>query len=134
MAGIVRTYSYSMGFKVNGEKIPDPSVYTGKASALDSEGGRDANGKLHRCMVAMKHPVKLEYNGISWAMMESILSKMTAPGFNFTFPDPMHGVLTMHAYVGDRDWETLMAPGAQDEDGKWKQKWFGNLKFSVIEY
>lgn len=132
MAGIVRTYNYSMGFKVNGVAIPDPAVFTGKASALDTEGGRDATGTLHRNMVATKRPVKMEYHGISWKMMETIMSKMTGASFNFTFPDPMYGTITIKGYVGDRDWETIMAAGAQE--GNWKERWYGNLNFSVIEY
>lgn len=121
-----------MGFKVNDVAIPDPAVFTGKASALDTEGGRDATGTLHRNMVATKRPVKLEYHGISFAMMEKIMSKMTGSYFSFTFPDPMNGLTTIKAYVGDRDWETTIANGSQA--GAWKERWFGNLNFSVIEY
>lgn len=132
MAGIVRTYNYSMGFKVNGVAIPDPAVFTGKASALDTKGGRDATGTLHRNMVATKRPLKLEYHGISWKMMETIMNKMTGASFKFTFPDPMSGMITIRAYVGDRDWETIMAAG--EREGNWKERWYGNLNFSVIEY
>ena len=132
MVNIVRAYNYEMGFQVNGSPIPDPAVFTGKASALDTEGGRDATGTLHRNMVATKRPLKLEYHGISWKMMETIMSKMTGSSFKFTFPDPMSGTITITAYVGDRDWETIMANGARE--GDWKNRWFGNLNFSVIEY
>ena len=135
MAGVVRTYNYSMGFKINGTAIPDPAVFTGKASALDTEGGRDATGTLHRSMVATKHPLKLEYKAIGWDMMETILSKMTGASFQFTYPDPMHGPKTIKAYVGDRDWETIMAPGETSSDSNgWKRNWYGNLTFSVIAY
>ena len=132
MINIIRAYNYDMGFQVDGSPIPDPAVFTGKASALDTEGGRDATGTLHRNMVATKHPLKLEYHGISWAMMEYIMGKMTGSSFNFTFPDPMGDMMTIKAYVGDRDWETTMAGGGRD--GDWKNRWFGNLNFSVIEY
>ena len=136
MAAIVRRYNYEMGFAVNGEPIPDPSVFTGKGSALDSMGNRDATGTLHRAMVAYKHPVKLEYHNITFAMMQEIMSKMTDESFQFTFPDPMDGLITVKAYVGDRDWDTVEARdsvGSGDDVG-WKGAWLGNLSFSVIEY
>ena len=66
---IVRTYNYKMGFKVNNVAIPDPSGFTGKVSDLDTEGGRDATGTLHRHRVATKFPLKLQYNAISYEMM-----------------------------------------------------------------
>lgn len=131
----VRGYKYKMGFAVNGAAIPDPSVFTGKASALDSSGGRDATGTLHRAMVATKHPLKLEYNSISFAMMESIMSKMKGESFNFTFPDPLDGLITMKAYVGDRDWETQLAGSKPNtRSASWKDEWMGNLSFSIIEF
>ena len=134
---IVRGHKYDMGFRVNGSAIPDPSVFTGAASALDSQGSRDANGLLHRKMVAMKHPLKLEYHSISWTMMETIMSKLTGESFRFTFPDPADGYITITAYVGDREWVTQFARGPVDRSGtddSWKQQWFGDLSFSVIEY
>lgn len=133
----IRGYRYEMGFKVNGVAIPDPAVFTGAASALDSEGGRDANGTLHRKMVAMKHPLKLEYHSISWEMMETIMSKMTGESFQFTFPDPADGYITIKAYVGDREWGTAMARSRVDQSRRtksWKGNWIGDLSFSVIEY
>lgn len=133
----IRGYRYEMGFKVNGVAIPDPAVFTGAASALDSKGGRDANGTLHRKMVAMKHPLKLEYHSISWEMMETIMSKMTGESFQFTFPDPADGYITIKAYVGDREWGTAMARSRVDQSRatkSWKGNWFGDLSFSVIEY
>lgn len=131
----VREYKYLMGFAVNGSAIPDPSVFTGKASALDSSGGRDATGTLHRAMVATKHPLKLEYNSISFAMMSSIMGKMTGESFNFTFPDPKDGLITIKAYVGDREWETQIANGKPDtKRTNWKESWMGNLSFSIIEF
>ena len=134
---IVRNYNYEMGFKVNGTKIPDPSVFSGKASALDSEGGRDANGLLHRKMVATKHPLRMEYHGISFSMMRTIMAKMTGESFEFTFPDPKDGYITIKAYVGDREWEVLMAHKSVDTTGKsndWKTGWYGDLSFSIIEF
>ena len=133
----IRDLKYRMGFKVNGEPTPDPSVYTGKASALDAEGGRDATGTLHRAMVATKHPIKLEYHGITFATMEEIMGKLRGESFQFTMPDPLEGTITIKAYCGDRDWTTEMATeeaGTSAYDADWKRGWLGNLNFSVIEF
>lgn len=132
---IVRGYSYRMGFQINGSPIPDPSVFTGAASALDTSGGRDATGTLHRAMVATKHPLKLEYHSITFDAMESIMSKMRGDSFQFTFPDPLEGYITIKAYVGDREWETQAAQNqVQEQSTTWKRSWLGNLSFSVLEY
>lgn len=165
MAAIIRDYKYQMGFKVDSVKIPDPSVFTGADSALDSKGGRDATGKLHRNMVARKHPLKIEYHNIPFAMMSEIMSLMQGQSFKFTFPDPMMGVITIKAYAGDLEWTVAQAPekattshsrsqggggsasnasggggsvlpdgSVVEEQDTWKNSWFGDLKFSVIEY
>lgn len=139
---VVRDLKYRMGFQVNGSPIPDPSVFSGRASALDSSAGRDANGTLHRAMVTKtpKRPVKLEYHEITYAQMRSIMTKMTAASFKFTFPDPVYGSVTIKAYVGDREWdvhqarEAVEADSGNDNAGEWKHDWLGDLKFSVIEY
>lgn len=135
---IVRGHNYRMGFRVNGAVIPDPSGFSGKVSALDSEGSRDANGTLHRKMVATKRPLKLEYKSITYATMRSIMSLMTGESFQFTYPDPAGGSITIKAYVGDRDWNVLRAGGEVKEVGKgvdsWENEYFGDLSFSVIEY
>lgn len=135
MMAIVRGYSYRMGFQIDGSPIPDPSVFTGAASALDTSGGRDATGTLHRAMVATKHPLKLEYHSITFDVMENIMSKMRGDSFQFTFPDPLEGYITIKAYVGDRAWETQAAQNqVQEQSTTWKRSWLGNLSFSVIEY
>lgn len=132
---ILRDHSYRMGFAVNGSPIPDPAVFTGKASALDTSGGRDATGTLHRAMVATKHPIKVEYHSITFEMMESIMGKMRGESFQFTFPDPLEGLITIKAYVGDRDWETQEARAqSNSKNTAWKGDWLGNLSFSIIEY
>lgn len=127
-----RHYNYVMGFKVNGTAIPDPSVFTGKESDLDSLGNRDANGLLHRKMVATKHPIKLEYHNIDWEMMKTIMGRMSGDEkFRFTFPDPSKAAEnfynTVDAYVGDRDWTCVKAG---DDPGEY----LGDLSFSIIEY
>lgn len=118
--------SYAMGFMVNGVGIPDPSVFTGAVSDLDTMGERDATGYLHRDMVATKHPLKLEYNNIPWYVMQDIGQSLASDKFSFTYTDPIEGERTMEAYVGDREWEVVSAiPGEVP---------IGTLKFSVIEY
>ncbi len=119
-------YNYDMGFKVNNTRIPDPTKFSGKVSDLDTMGKRDANGLLHRNMVATKHPLKLEYENIEWSMIQSICALMASDSFSFTYKDPAKGTKTITAYVGDRDWEVISAPSSG--------KKIGNLKFSVIEY
>ena len=78
-----------------------------------------------------------EYHAITFAMMRTIMNKMTGESFRFTYPDPRDGLVTIKAYVGDRDWEVIMAREAVDPDGKnndWKKNWFGDLSFSIIEF
>lgn len=119
---------YEMGFKVDGVAIPDPAVFTGAESDLDALGERDATGYLHRDMVATKHPLKLEYNNIPWALVIDICTQFRGKdAFEFTYPDPFRDdTSTMTAYVGDREFEAVWAPA--------DRTWIGNLKFSIIEY
>jgi len=118
---------YDMGFAVNGIPIPDPSVFTGAESDLDTMGERDATGYLHRNKVATKHPLKVEYHNIGWNTIMDICPLLREDKFQFTYPDPFNGgTSTMDAYVGDRDFECVWKP--LNGDG------IGNLKFSVIEY
>ena len=120
--------NYSMGFKINGTAIPNPSSFSGKESDLDTMGERDANGYLHRNRVATKHPLNLEYKNITWDTIQTIGSLLTNDKFTFTFPNPFSSSATdtIDAYVGDRDFDTVWSPEVGD--------WIGNLKFSVIEY
>lgn len=123
----VRTHNYEMGFMVDNLALPDPSEFSGKASDLDSGAGRDATGLLHRKRVATKHPIKLKYNHITWGTMNQIMGTMRGKeSFQFTFPDPLEGTITVKAYCGDRDWDAEMAPSNDD--------YVGNLEFSVIEF
>lgn len=127
-------YRYDMGFKIDNTPIPDPSVFTGAESDLDTMGERDATGYLHRNKVATKHPLKLEYHNIEWTKILEICALLRNDKFHFTFPNPFGkpgvtdytGLDEIEAYVGDRDFEAVWcAPYSA---------WLGNLKFSVIEY
>lgn len=128
--GILREYPepmYTMGFCINGVPIPDPNVFTGAESDLDTMGERDATGYLHRNRVATKHPLKVEYNNITWEMIMDISKLLRNDKFQFTFPSPFTGDLqTIDAYVGDRNFETIRSP--------LNGVWIGSLKFSIIEY
>lgn len=118
---------YGMGFSVDGIPIPDPSVFTGAESDLDTMGERDATGYLHRNKVATKYPLKLEYSNISWDTIMEICPLLRKAKFRFTFPSPfLGGFQTIDAYVGDRDFECVWKP--------YGSVGVGNLKFSVIEY
>ena len=119
---------YDMEFAIDGKPIPDPSVFTGAESDLDTMGERDATGYLHRNMVATKHPLKVEYNNVPWRVIIDICTLMRGKDkFQFTFPDPFRNdKSTMTAYVGDREFECVWAERYHT--------WIGSLKFSVIEY
>ena len=120
-------YTYKMGFAVDGTAIPDPSGFSGADSALDASGERDANGYLHRDMVATKHPLKIEWNALDWGMMMEILPLVKGEQFMFTYPDPCSGEYqTIEAYAGDRAWDVQRIL----DDGTY----VGKLSFSVIEF
>lgn len=126
--GAVRNYNYKMGFAINGVPIPDPSSFSGKDSALDASGERDATGLLHRDMVATKQPLKMAYTAMDWTTIGVLLRMMRGESFQFTFPDPYSGQLrTMKAYVGDRDWDVQLIMNPTEE-------YVGSLSFSVIEF
>lgn len=119
--------SYTMGFLVDDNPLPDPSAFSGKESDLDTMGERDAHGMLHRNKVATKHPLSIEYNNIPWSVITDICSLLRSEKFSFTYPDPWdNNPRTIQAYVGDRDFEAVWSPVDSE--------WIGNLKFSVIEY
>ncbi len=118
---------YDMGFSINNIPIPDPAVFTGAESDLDTMGERDATGYLHRNKVATKYPLKIEYHNISWEMIMDICPMLRQDKFQFTFPSPFNGGFqTIDAYVGDRDFECVWKPTGGVG--------VGNLKFSIIEY
>ena len=127
MAYELPALTYNLGFKVGNTAIPDPSVFTGAESDLDTMGERDATGYLHRNKVATKHPLKLEYHNIPWSTIMTLGALLNSAKFTFKYPSPFTGaVATMDAYVGDREFEAVWLPQGQ--------VWVGNLKFSVIEY
>ena len=125
----MRTYSYSLGFKVNGTPIPDPTEFKYQVADLDVSAERTTSGLLIRDRVATKHNVTLTYTNINWTMIETILGLMTSAKFKFTFPRPgTNSLYTGDYYVGNRDCDAVWLPhGAM-------HSWLGNLGFTVIEY
>lgn len=134
---------YEMGFAIDGIAIPDPMVFTGAESDLDTEGGRDVTGYLHRNMVATKYPLKIEYHNIPFDLIMEITANFRKTGdmtatqniedaekkdkFQFTFPSPFIGRRqTVEAYCGDLEFECVWAPT--------NAIYLGNLKFSIIQY
>ena len=125
---------YTMGFKVNNVPIPDPVVFTGAESDLDTMGERNENGMLIRNRVATKVHLKIEYHNINWStisLIGGLLGDRQGTGkFTFTFPSPFtagaENVQVIQAYAGDRNYEAVWSPA--------DQAWIGNLSFSVIEY
>ena len=118
---------YTMGFAIDNQPIPDPAVFTGAESDLDTMGERDATGYLHRNKVATKYPMKLEYHNVRWEVIMDICALVRKDKFTFTFPSPfVGGEQTIDAYVGDREFECVWAP--------LNGVYIGNLKLSLIEY
>ena len=118
---------YEMGFAIGGTQIPDPVVFSGMESELDTLDDRDATGELHYSKVAKKHPLKMEYRNIPWSAILTIGALLDADKFQFTYPSPFTGTaVTMYAHAKDREFDTVWAPETGD--------WLGNLKFSIVEY
>ena len=100
----MRNYKYSMGIKVNGTAIPDPSEWTYQVSDLDTEGGRDATGLLHRAYVATKVNYDFVWNALDWEMLQHIVAVIQTPQFVLIAPDPrtFNTMYTGNYYCGDR--------------------------------
>lgn len=123
-----RMYSYSMGFRVNGEPLPDPSSFTGAESDLDTLGKRDSTGELRRNKVAMKAHIKLEWQNVQWNMIELIGNLMNkSDRFQFVYFDPIRGEQEITAYCGDREWEVTRAVDISSGE------WIATLKVSIIQ-
>jgi len=128
--GMFGYYRWELGFEIDGVLIPDPTKFSGAHSALDLSGKRDANGLLHRQMVALKSPLKIGWSNMDRDMICGILDLVKGESFSFKYPDPVTGAMnTRTCYAGDRSWEfTQMV----NEYGR--QKYMGSLEFSVIEF
>lgn len=128
--GLFGYYRWELGFQVDGVLLPDPTEFSGAHSSLDLSGKRDANGLLHRQMVALKNPLKIGWDNIDKDMICKILALVKEESFSFTYPDPVLGTMnTRTCYAGDRSWDFHHMI---NEYGR--EKYIGSLKFSVIEF
>ena len=119
---------YTLGFKIDGHDIPDPSEFKYTTASVDVSAERNTNGLLIREMVATKHNVGLTWNALSWARIQEILGYVQQPSFEFKFPSPETGAIyTGTYYVGDRETDAIMLAGNSSE-------WYGSLSFDLIEY
>lgn len=102
-------YHYEMGFKIGDTPIPDPAKWQFEIADLDTEAERDMTGELHRKRVATKINHSLEWKGLEWAMVSTILSAVEPSEFRLTTPDPRnpHNKWSGRYYVGNRSGDAL---------------------------
>lgn len=126
----MRTYKYTMGFKVGSTNIPDPSKLGYQVGDLDTSGSRDATGLLHRAYVATKINYELSWNSLDWEMLQTILAAVNHPKFQFTAIDPrtFNTTYTGYYYVGDRTGDALYYLPDKDDKAQF------SLKLKFIEY
>ena len=127
---MVLSYNRKMGIVANGVTLPDPTSWTYQVADLDTSGGRDATGLLHRARVATKVNYEFEWNAIEWEMLQVILGAVTPDKFVFTGPDPrtFNTTYTGNYYVGDRTGSVhYFRPDSQE-------KAMYNLKLKFIEF
>lgn len=143
---MARQYKYAMGISVNGPHLqsavalPDPSEWNYQVGDLDTEGGRDATGLLHRAYVATKINYEFSWNALEWEMLQVILAAVLAPKFSMTAPDPrtFNTSYTGDYYVGDRTGKCYYffdsSADSTVPDGSHEEKAQFNLKLKFIEY
>mgnify|MGYP001285165956 CR=1 FL=1 len=118
-----------MNFAVNGVTLP---VYPASVSVtvLDLDDAetttRTADGRLSRDRIAVKRQIELSWRALKWEDLSSILTEMSEPFFEFTYPDSMTGQHeTKTFYVGDRS-----APIAIERNGV---LWWEGLQLTLTE-
>jgi len=126
----MREYRKVMGFKVDGEDLPDPSKFSYQVGDLDTSGSRDATGLLHRAYVATKINFELSWNSLDWEKLEQILAMVNTPKFTLVAPDPRDFMSTYTGdyYVGDRTGDMLYYLEDKEDVAQF------NLKLKFIEY
>lgn len=126
----MRQYKYSMGIKVNNTPIPDPSEWNYQVSDLDTEGGRDATGLLHRAYVATKVNYDFSWNALDWEMLQHICEVLHTPQFTLLAPDPVtfNTMRTGQYYCGDRSGKCYYYLVENEEKAQF------DLKVNFIEY
>ena len=125
-----RKYNFKMGITVNGTAIPDPAEWNYQVGDLDTSGGRDATGLLHRAYVATKINYEFSWNSLEWEMLQHILAAVLNPEFTLVAPDPrLFGrTYTGKYYVGDRTGKGWYFIPEKDEKAEF------SLKLKFIEY
>lgn len=126
----MRQYKYALGIRVNDTDIPDPSEWTYQVSDLDTEGGRDATGLLHRAYVATKINYDFVWNALDWTMLQTIVAAIQTPQFTLTAPDPrtFNTMYTGSYYCGDRSGKCHYYLVEKEEIAQFE------LKVNFIEY
>lgn len=108
--------------------LPTPSELKWTISDLDSDNsGRNQSGSLFRDRIAVKRKVECSWLPMDSAKMSVLLSAVTDPFFELTYPDALTGAnRTMTCYVGDRS-APVMRP---NDDGTWL---WGEMSMNFIE-
>jgi hypothetical protein len=119
-----------MGIIANGVAIPDPQEWNYQVGDLDTQGGRDATGYLHRAYVATKINYEFSWNALEWEMLETIVNAVQQDKFSFTAPDPRYfgETYTGKYYTGDRTGKNHYYLEARPEVALF------DLKVKFIEY
>lgn len=114
--------------KVNGVRLPDPSVYNLPLSDLDSENsGRNENGVLIRDRLRSEvFKIELEWWAIDNSKVQQILSAVKPAKITVEFIDHI-GTKTKTMYAGDKNVEMVRYMADRN-----KMAW--NISFNLIEY
>lgn len=107
---------------------PTPAELEWNLSDLDGDDtGRNQSGNLFRDRVAVKRKIKCTWLPMDGANMSKLLSAVTDPFFELTYPDALDGKnRTITCYVGDRS-APIMRP---NNDGVWL---WGQISMNFIE-
>ena len=123
-------YNFKLGIKVDDVNIPDPSEWNYQVGDLDTEGGRDATGYLHRAYVTTKINYEFSWNALEREMLMTVLNAVNKEKFILTAPDPrtMNKSYTGEYYVGDRSGKAHYYMTEREENSMY------SLKLKFIEY
>ena len=107
---------------------PTPAELEWNLSDLDGDDtGRNQSGDLFRDRVAVKRKIKCTWLPMDGTNMSKLLSAVTDPFFELTYPDALDGKSrTITCYVGDRS-APIMRP---NNDGVWM---WGQISMNFIE-
>lgn len=101
--------SYNPIRSVGGVALPCPSKYAWKLSDVSAQdAGRTEDALMHKMMIAQKVHLELEWQNISSAQAETILTAFNASEYLSVeyFDYKANGFLTKTFYVGDRTVES----------------------------